>query len=236
LLAAFPRTFAAALKRNHLTGAIRALNASGLFDLSQCGLNGGLVGFEDLTPLFWSSPLNRGILRMDLDEAAALYRAIRKLASPVGVEIGRFYGGSTLLLACAVGPAGRVISIDSAPRDDAALREKLRAAGWSERVELLVQDANRAVVGVALDFLFVDGDHSYQGARKDHNRWAPQVRPGGLIAYHDMAFARPLATQEADLKRLRSEILGQRPPCLKLLTEAGSLSIFQRTDSPWSAL
>jgi predicted O-methyltransferase YrrM len=233
LLAAFPRTFAAALKRNYLTGALRRLNESALFDLKQCCLDGNLAGFEDLAPLFWSSPMNRGVLRQDLDEATALYRAIRQLVGPVGVEIGRCHGGSTLLLACAVGPRGRVISIDIAPRGDGALREVLQRAGVLARVELLVLDANRAAVDSPLDFLFVDGDHSYAGAKRDHNRWAPQVRPGGLVAYHDMAFARPMATQEADLKRLRDEILAQKPACLKLLREAGSLSIFERTDSPW---
>lgn len=234
LLKAFPREFATALKSNHLTGALRRLNDPALFSLRQSGLKAEVAGFEDLLPLFWSSPLNRGIVRQDLDEAGTLYRAIRRLGSPVGVEIGRFYGGGTLLLACAVGPDGRLISIDIAPKDDSALCEILKATGLSDRVELLVLDANQATVDCALDFVFIDGDHSYEGARKDHNRWVPQVRPGGVVVYHDMAFSRPLSTQEADLNRLRAEILAQTPPRLTLLTEAGSMSVFERTDSPWS--
>lgn len=41
--------------------------------------------------------------------------------------------------------------------------------------------------GQMLDFLFIDGDHSYDGVRQDFNMYAPLVRAGGLIAFHDIA-------------------------------------------------
>jgi cephalosporin hydroxylase len=37
-----------------------------------------------------------------------------------------------------------------------------------------------------LDFLFIDGDHSYEGVRSDFEMYAPLVRAGGLIAFHDI--------------------------------------------------
>jgi predicted O-methyltransferase YrrM len=37
-----------------------------------------------------------------------------------------------------------------------------------------------------IDFLFIDGDHSLQGVRLDYEFFAPLVRPGGLIALHDV--------------------------------------------------
>jgi predicted O-methyltransferase YrrM len=40
--------------------------------------------------------------------------------------------------------------------------------------------------GGSVDFLFVDGDHEYEGVRKDFNLYAALVRPGGLIAFHDI--------------------------------------------------
>ena len=63
-----------------------------------------LEGFEDLSFLFWSSPLNRRFIRLDFDEAAALYKAVKSIPNAHGIEIGRFNGGSTVLLAFAVGP------------------------------------------------------------------------------------------------------------------------------------
>lgn len=36
-----------------------------------------------------------------------------------------------------------------------------------------------------VDFVFVDGDHSYAGVRGDVSIWLKHVRPGGIIAVHD---------------------------------------------------
>lgn len=37
-----------------------------------------------------------------------------------------------------------------------------------------------------IDFLFIDGDHTYQGVKNDFMRYGPMVRPGGIIAFHDL--------------------------------------------------
>lgn len=41
--------------------------------------------------------------------------------------------------------------------------------------------------GNELDFLFIDGDHTYEGVREDFMMYSPLVREGGLIAFHDIA-------------------------------------------------
>ena len=38
-----------------------------------------------------------------------------------------------------------------------------------------------------VDFLFIDGDHSYDAVKDDFEMYAPLVRPGGLVALHDIA-------------------------------------------------
>ena len=42
-----------------------------------------------------------------------------------------------------------------------------------------------------LDLLFVDGDHSYIGVKKDFTGYSPLVRKGGWIAFHDIVPANP---------------------------------------------
>lgn len=37
-----------------------------------------------------------------------------------------------------------------------------------------------------IDFLFIDGDHSYNGVKKDFEDYSPFVGPGGIIAFHDI--------------------------------------------------
>ena len=59
--------------------------------------------------------------------------------------------------------------------------------------------------GRPIDVLFIDGDHSYEGARADYDMYAPLVRPGGLILLHDVVnHANPLV----DLERLWDEVRG----------------------------
>merc|ERR1712039_359511 len=43
----------------------------------------------------------------------------------------------------------------------------------------------------ALDFVFVDGPHTYRNVRNDLELWVPRVRPGGIIAGHDFTCRHP---------------------------------------------
>ena len=37
----------------------------------------------------------------------------------------------------------------------------------------------------SIDFLFIDGDHRYEGIKKDLQLWFPKIKNGGIIAGHD---------------------------------------------------
>lgn len=37
-----------------------------------------------------------------------------------------------------------------------------------------------------IDFLFIDGDHHYEAAKKDFEMYAPLVKSGGIVAFHDI--------------------------------------------------
>jgi predicted O-methyltransferase YrrM len=40
--------------------------------------------------------------------------------------------------------------------------------------------------GELVDFLFIDGDHTYEGVKRDFEMYSPLVRPDGLIVFHDI--------------------------------------------------
>lgn len=40
--------------------------------------------------------------------------------------------------------------------------------------------------GRNIDFLFIDGDHTYEGVKKDFEMYSPLVKEGGIIAFHDI--------------------------------------------------
>ena len=229
-----PRVFVDALRRRYPDQMAERLFAPGHFHLGECNLPPRISRFEDLLGLFWLSPLNRGVLRQDLDEAAALFRLVSELEAPEGLEIGRFFGGSTIMLAAAVGERGTLLSIDRDPQDDDTLRRILRDKDLDWRVTLVTADANEVKCSETFDFALIDGDHSYQGAKRDLNRWAPKVR--GYVVFHDMAKARDMATQLPGLARLREELLAQDRAALALDREVGSMSIWRRTDAPWTQL
>ena len=95
-----------------------------------------LDGFEDLAFLFSSNQLSHGIASLQLDEAALLYGLARRVEPGAAVaEIGRFKGGTTLMLASALPDGAELWSYDlhvairadlSGPQLDSELRDRAR--------------------------------------------------------------------------------------------------------------
>jgi predicted O-methyltransferase YrrM len=152
-------------------------------------------GFEDLAFMFSSNQLNHGVASLQFDEAALLYRLARDAESGPFAEIGRFKGGSTIVFATAL-PAGAELwsyDLHVALRSDmpgAQLDDELTAAlaryGLAGKVHLVVADSRKVEPPAEpLELLFVDGDHSYAGAKADFERWSAFVRPGGHLLFHD---------------------------------------------------
>ena len=152
-------------------------------------------GFEDLAFMFSSNQLNHGVASLQIDEAALLFRLARDLETGPVAEIGRFKGGSTIVFASALPTGVELWSYDFhvALRPDMPgeqLDEELRAAlerfGLAGKVHLLVADSRTAEPPPGeLVLLFIDGDHSYEGAKADFDRWSAFVRPGGHVLLHD---------------------------------------------------
>ena len=62
----------------------------------------------------------------------------------------------------------------------------------------------------SVDFLFIDGDHSYNGVKTDFLTYSPLVRDGGLIAFHDIC---PHDKESAcEVKRFWDELKSTLPP------------------------
>ncbi|WP_197231395.1 class I SAM-dependent methyltransferase [Novipirellula artificiosorum] len=52
-------------------------------------------------------------------------------------------------------------------------------------VRLPSTKATRCFEDGELDFVFIDGDHSYQSVKADLTAWHPKLRPGGILLGHD---------------------------------------------------
>lgn len=49
--------------------------------------------------------------------------------------------------------------------------------------------------GQVIDVLFIDGDHRYEGVKKDIENWLPFVKKGGVIFFHDFDETSPGVVQ-----------------------------------------
>lgn len=200
-----------------------------------------LDAFEDLAFLFTSSPLNMGIVSMTFAEAAYLFRIVRSLGAATIVEIGRFQGGSTTIIATAMAPGSTLYSYDTHLRRtetytgadmDRALLETLRRYGRDVGVRLLLEDSASAALVGPCDLIFVDGDHTYSGVRTDYEHWRDALRPGGHLLFHDAAFDGILSTGEGDSVRLVAEIERDDGRWFERREGADSLVHFVRTPAP----
>jgi predicted O-methyltransferase YrrM len=128
-------------------------------------------------------------------EITPLLRAVAELKPGAVMEIGRGGGGTLFLFAAVSDPRATLLSVDlEAPRGwKVPIYQSFAQPG--QRIELLDADSHdpntRSRVldllqGRGLDFLFIDGDHSYAGVKKDFEMYAPLVNSGGMVAFHDI--------------------------------------------------
>jgi len=129
---------------------------------------------------------------------------VRLLTLRAVLEIGTARGGTLFLFTRVAAPDAILVSVDlSPPKDllfgggDVKRRRPLFEAFAldRQRVHFLAGDSHavdmRARVehklhGREVDLLFIDGDHTTEGVRSDFELYGDLVRPGGVIAFHDI--------------------------------------------------
>jgi len=144
-------------------------------------------GFEDCSWLFESSAVNYSLSQLRFDEAADLYRRVAHMESPRVAELGRYKGGTTLLLAAA---GGHVVSLDNdaaggQPEYDEALHRALRRFRLEDRAEVLLADAlEYDLERESFDLVLLHCSPDYELAWGLFRRWWPAVKPGGCFVFH----------------------------------------------------
>lgn len=101
------------------------------------------------------------------------------------IEIGVAGGGSSALWhrAC----SGLVIGVDPHPCVEAIKRlPRFHAAVGDSHTHAVQETVFAELGGESADLLFIDGDHSLAGVTADYEDYKRFVRPGGLIAFHDI--------------------------------------------------
>jgi predicted O-methyltransferase YrrM len=118
------------------------------------------------------------------------------------LEIGTLGGYSTLWLARAVPPGGRIVTLEVDPRRAEVARANLDAAGVGDAVEIVVGPALATLPGVGgpFDLIFIDADKERSA---DYLALAvDRARPGTLIVVDNVVRRGALADPAAEDPRV----------------------------------
>jgi predicted O-methyltransferase YrrM len=180
-----------------------------------------------------------GVARAETQTTEAERRA---LADAVGgrrraVEIGVWHGVTTARLKAAMDPAGTLYAVDPFEPGRLGLsfqaliarREVARARGAQVRwVRETGVNAGPIISSEGpVEFVFIDGDHSYDGLRSDWEVWSEQVSGAGVIALHDSVSSAGRPIEDTGSVRFTRERVAVDPR-FKRVGVVDSLTLWQR--------
>lgn len=155
-------------------------------------------------------------------EISGLTRIVQQLQPKVIVEIGTYKGG-TFFIWCRSSPQlDLIVSIDLPSsyfgKSYAQHRAKLYREFLFDRphtqaaflhndshAPATLQQLQTILNQQPIDFLYIDGDHTYSGVKQDFEMYSPLVRKGGIVAFHDII----TRTEQHDVHILWNEIKSQ---------------------------
>jgi predicted O-methyltransferase YrrM len=162
-----------------------------------------IVTVTDITVPRWMTPFARQLFgiptHMTVQERLRLMELALSLEDGFTVlEIGSYLGASTAFLGfAALQKSGFVHAVDpwmnnamGAEGERDTLGEfKRNTASFQHYITIhqgFSADVAMETKRIPCDMLFIDGDHSYDAVVADLRLWLPSLKPGGILAMHDI--------------------------------------------------
>lgn len=159
------------------------------------------------------------------EEIEALFDFLLDIIPGNVLEIGTWKGGTFYLwwniccgLTISIDLPGGAFGGDRLTPDDLLRRDDmLRSLGPG--VALIRGDSHsqqntrfvaKMLNGEKLDFLFIDGDHTYEGVKQDFLMYSPFVSPSGWIAFHDINDSEWHRANNVGVYKLWAELKGKK--------------------------
>lgn len=163
------------------------------------------------------------------------FQAVAEFLSRRGIrrvlEIGTSSGGTLFVWSWLTGSAGLSVSLDL-PEGEFAGSQPLGNEGYARwraslyrtfvppghtlallkgdsHSEEMVDRVREAAGGEPFDFLFIDGDHSYEGVKRDFEAYSPLVKKGGHVGFHDIVVRS--AHTKCEVERFWHEVKASYP-------------------------
>ena len=145
----------------------------------------------------------------------SLYELFAELGFKVGGEIGLFRGRNAKLMFNVI-PGLKLYGVEPFADQEYTttdpkslehitnMKEQVSRRLEKENVIIIDKFSEDAVKDVpydSLDFVYIDGDHSYDYAMLDIILWARRVRKGGIVSGHDYTIMKGRKKRDVDVKQ-----------------------------------
>ncbi len=135
------------------------------------------------------------------EEIKELLSMVKKCNVKSMIEIGTYNGGTLFFFTHTVSKDALIISIDypdvrfgggygnwrtSLYKSFKLPMQQLYLVNADSHERRTVDKVNAILNGFKVDFIFIDGDHSYEGVKKDFEMYSPLLENNGMVAFHDI--------------------------------------------------
>ncbi len=142
--------------------------------------------------------LPMGGMQISPEQGQLMALLIKLLGARKCLEVGVFTGYSSLAVAKAMGPGGRIVALDVSAEWTAIARRHWAGAGLAERIDLKLGPAKESLKALiaageaaSFDFAFIDADKANYDAY--YESALVLVRAGGLIAIDNVLWSGAVA-------------------------------------------
>jgi predicted O-methyltransferase YrrM len=154
-------------------------------------------------------------------------------------EIGVYHGVTTCRLRKTMDSSGVLIAIDPYPKQRLGFSAQrvvahgevsrikggtvkwMRKTGAEAAKELIANGSQR------FDFVFIDGDHSWEGLQADWEGWSRLIAPGGVIGLHDSRSSPSRQIEDTGSVLFTRKVI-TRAPDFEVVETVDSLTVLRR--------
>lgn len=170
--------------------------------------------FKD-SPIFLIHSMQRKL------EILKFIKLLKIIRPKIVLEIGTAFGGTLFLLSKFSNSDALLISIDLPEgqfgRGYSSLQRSFYKSFASNNQKIVIIRNNshssstlRIVKKILntkkIDVLFIDGDHTYEGVKKDFKMYSPLVKKNGIVAFHDIVKVPPEIELNCEVDKFWKEI------------------------------